>query len=161
MVRAYERKVLSTTYRYTGDPLLAQDLAQEIFTKVWLRASSFRHKALFSTWLYRIVVNHCLNFQSNKKNKRMEPLDDTIAGKDGGMEQRYDAERKAGLLRQAMSRLPERQRMALILAKFEGKSYEEIAQVMRISVSSVESLLFRAREGLRKILLPLRERGEI
>lgn len=160
MVRAYERKVLSTTYRYVGDAAAARDLTQEIFVKVWLRASSFRHKALFSSWLYRIVVNHCLNFQSNRKHRETAPLEENVAG-DGALADRFDEERRAQLLRNAVTRLPERQRMALVLAKFEGKSYEEIAHLMSVSISSVESLLFRAREGLRKMLLPLRERGEI
>lgn len=159
-MRAYESKVLSTTYRYVGDATAARDLTQEIFVKVWLRASSFKHEALFSTWLYRIVVNHCINFQSTRKKRQMESLNENVAG-EGILADRFDEERRARHLREAVAKLPERQRMALILAKFEGKSYVEIAGLMRVSVSSVESLLFRAREGLRKMLLPLREKGEI
>ncbi len=160
MVRAYERKVLSTTYRYVGDPTAARDLTQEIFVKVWLRAPSFKHEALFSTWLYRIVVNHCINFQLTRKKRQMESLNENVPG-DGILADKFDEEKRARHLREAVAKLPERQRMALILAKFEGKSYVEIAGLMRVSVSSVESLLFRAREGLRKMLLPLKEKGEI
>jgi RNA polymerase sigma-70 factor (ECF subfamily) len=77
------------------------------------------------------------------------------------LDERLDGARKAAAVRAAVDELPPRQRMALILSRFEGRSYREIADIMRTSTSSVESLLFRGRRALKKKLVPMRRRGEI
>jgi len=161
LVRKYERRVLSTAYRYLGDRAAAEDVAQEIFLKVWRRARSFKGRSSFSTWLYRIAVNQCLNFREKRRRRRGEPLDERIADTRPGPAERHEAETTSRLVREAMDGLPRKQRMALILSKFEGRSYKEIAQIMGVSLASVESLIFRARQNLKKTLLPLRERGEL
>ena len=159
LVRKYERPVLSTIYRYVGDRVAAEDVAQEVFLKVWRRAKSFKGRSSFSTWLYRVVVN--LNFRRKRARAKNVPLDEAVAAADPRWDERLDGARKAAAVRAAVDELPPRQRMALILSRFEGRSYREIAEIMRTSTSSVESLLFRARRALKKKLLPLRERGEI
>jgi len=161
LVRKYERPVLNTAYRYLGDRAAAEDVAQEIFLKVWRAARSFKGKSSFSTWLYRIAVNQCLNFREKRRRRRAEPLDERAADGRPGPAERYEAEAKSRLVREAMSELPAKQRMALILSKFEGRSYKEIARLMGVSLASVESLIFRSRQNLKKALLPLRERGEL
>jgi RNA polymerase sigma-70 factor (ECF subfamily) len=164
LVEKHKRPLLNTVYRYIGDPEDAEDLAQEVFVKVWKNASGFKGRSKVSTWLYRIAVNACLNDRRKRKH-RVESLDrmqesgrtpDALVAE----EDRESAERNR-IVREALSELPGRQRMALMLSRFEGRSYKEIAEIMDTSLSSVESLIFRAKEGLARRLLPLRERGEI
>jgi RNA polymerase sigma-70 factor (ECF subfamily) len=160
-VRKYERPVLSTIYRYVGDRAAAEDVAQDVFLQVWRRAESFQRKSSFSSWLYRVVVNRCLNFRQKRARTKNVPLDESLVADGPGPDERLDGERKAAAVRAAVAELPGRQRMALILSTFEGRRYREIAEIMNTSTSSVESLLFRARQNLKSILLPLRERGEV
>jgi RNA polymerase sigma-70 factor (ECF subfamily) len=161
LVRKYERPVLSTIYRYVGDRAGAEDVAQEVFLKVWRRAKSFQGKSSFSTWLYRVVVNECLTFRRRRARTRNVPLDESLVADGPGLEESLDGAKKAAAVRAAVDELPGRQRMALILAKFEGRSYREIAEIMKVSTSSVESLIFRARQALKEKLVPMRRRGEI
>jgi RNA polymerase sigma-70 factor (ECF subfamily) len=161
LVRKYERPVLSTIYRYVGDRAAAEDVAQEIFLKVWRRAGSFKGRSSFSTWLYRIAVNQCLNFREKRRRRRGEPLDERMADMRPGPAERYEAEARSRLVREAMDGLPGKQRMALILSKYERRSYKEIAQIMGVSLAAVESLIFRGKQNLKQVLLPLRERGEL
>lgn len=161
LVRKYERPVLSTIYRYVGDRVAAEDIAQEVFLKVWRRAKSFGGRSSFSTWLYRVVVNQCLNFRRKRARAKSVPLDESLMQRDPDLDEQLDGERKAAAVRAAVDELPGRQRMALILSTFEGRSYREIAEIMKTSTSSVESLIFRARRALREKLAPTRRRGEI
>lgn len=153
LVDKYKRRVLFTAYRYVGDASASEDLAQEVFIKVWQKAGSFKHKSLFSTWLYRIVVNHCLNYRAKQKRIKTVRLDEQIPDSSVGSEERLEKERQSRIVREAVSKLPKRQRMALILSRFEGKTYKEIAEVMGVSLSSVESLIFRAKDNLRRKLI--------
>lgn len=161
LVRKYERPILSTVYRYVGDRVAAEDVAQEVFLKVWRRARSFKGRSSFSTWLYRIAVNQCLNFRDKRRRKRAEPLDESFPDARPGLAEQYEKEAKSRLVREAVDELPGKQRMALVLSKFEGRSYKETAHVMGVSLASVESLIFRAKRNLKKALLPLKERGEL
>jgi len=162
LVRRHQSRVLNLAYRFSRDRQDAEELAQEVFFKVWRHARSFKGQAAFSTWLYRLAVNTCLNYRQRKKT-RPDPLtltkdiESTAETAADGLESRQ----RQDLLDQAMTALPARQKMALILAGFEGKSYEEIAAVMEISVTAVESLLFRARKNLAAILRPLKKKGAL
>lgn len=156
LLKRYQQPVLSTVYRYTGDAAAAEDLAQEVFIKVWEKARSFKGRSKFSTWLYRITVNHCLNYQAKRKLRWTEQLDERMTDPGKGAEERFEADRTAGIVRQAVGELPDRQRIALILSRFEENSYAEIAEIMKVSLSSVESLIFRAKSNLKKKLAPLK-----
>jgi len=158
LVKKYERPVLSTIYRYVGDRVAAEDVAQEVFLKVWRRAKSFKGRSSFSTWLYRVVVNQCLNFRRKRARTKNVPLDEDVVAADPRLDERLDEAGKAAAVRAAVDELPPRQRMALILSRFEGRSYREVAETMETSTSSVESLLFRAKRNLKEKLLPLKER---
>lgn len=159
LVGRYQQAVFNTIYRYTGNREDVQDLAQEVFIKVWQNAAKFKGRSRFSTWLYRIVVNHCLNYRRKHRRPHVS-LDEMV--EQGNIPDplivKPDPEqrRKVELVRRAIDELPERQRMALILAQFEERSYAEIAQIMKVSVSSVESLIFRARRALRERLAKVR-----
>lgn len=153
LVRKYQHSVFNTIHRYVGDRSAADDIAQEVFVIVWNKAGTFKGKSSLSTWLYRIVVNQCLQFRRRRQRRpaavSIDALDadnppDALQVGDG----REQAERTAAV-RQALAELPDRQRIALILSHYEERTYREIADIMETSVGSVESLIFRAKEGLR------------
>jgi len=160
LVRRHQGRVFHLAYRFSRDSQDAEELSQEIFFKVWKYARNFQGRAAFSTWLYRLAVNTCLNHRQKKKSAPV-PLslsgDLAAAAETAGAE--LIAREREKLLEQAMDALPVRQKMALVLANFEGKSYEEIAAIMEVSVSAVETLLFRARKNLGKILRPLKNKS--
>nr|MCU0237579.1 sigma-70 family RNA polymerase sigma factor [Acidobacteriota bacterium] len=161
LVMRHQGRMLQLAYRYTRDRQDAEELAQEIFLKAWRHAGSFRGESEFSTWLYRLAVNSCLNHRQGKKSRPpTQPLTGELqSGAEAGRagDDLVAGEREARL-RGALDALPARQRLALALASFDDRSYEEIAAAMDISLSSVESLLFRARRNLAAILRPLKEK---
>ncbi len=153
LVLRHQSRVLNLAYRFSRDRQDAEELAQEIFFKVWRHARTFKGQSAFSTWLYRLAVNTCLNHRQGKKS-RPEPVQlsgDLEAGTVQAADELEAAERQS-LLENALAMLPPRQKMALVLASYEGKSYEEIAAAMEVSVAAVESLLFRARQRLAAVL---------
>ena len=152
LVDKYKQAVFNTIYRYTGNQDDVQDLAQEIFIKVWRNAGKFKGKSKFSTWLYRIVVNHCINYQRKQKHRHTsldELTDKGITPESLMVIPDWEQKRRVDLVKKAVNDLPDRQRTALVLSKYEGRSYKEIAEIMKVSVSAVESLIFRARSALR------------
>lgn len=161
LVKKYERPVLNTIYRYVGDKAAAEDVAQEVFLKVWSRIKTFQSKSTFSTWLYRVVANQCINFRDRRARRRAEPLSDLLPDGRADLYEQYEKETTSRLVREAVNGLPGNQRLALILSALEGRPYREVAEIMGVSLSSVESLIFRAKQNLKKKLLPLKERGEV
>lgn len=162
LVQRHQDWVFQLAYRFSRDRQDAEELAQEVFFRAWRRAAGFRGEAAFSTWLYRLAVNVCLNHRQ-RAQCRPAPLSlesEPQAGEPDAAAALVAGEREAQL-RRAMDALPARQRLALVLAGFEDKSYEEIAAAMGVSVASVESLLFRARRNLAVALGPLRDKGEL
>jgi RNA polymerase sigma-70 factor (ECF subfamily) len=162
LVGRYRDKVFGLAYRYVRDRQDAEELAQEIFLKVWRHARTFKGRSAFATWLYRLAVNTCLNYRQKKKSvpEALPLIGDLAATAPAAGEEIMSRERKK-MLDQALDVLPARQKMALILASFEGKSYEEIASLMEVSLSAVETLLFRSRQNLGRILGPLKKKGEL
>jgi RNA polymerase sigma-70 factor (ECF subfamily) len=162
LVSCHQGKMFNLIFRFTWNRQDAEELVQEVFFKVWKYARTFKGRSAFSTWLYRLAVNTCLNYRQKKKIES-EPLpllgDFAVETNSAGAEI-MTRERKS-FLDKALNVLPARQKMALILASFEGKSYEEIAAVMEISVLAVESLLFRARKNLAETLRPLKKKGDL
>lgn len=158
LLQRHQGRVYALAFRFSRDRQDAEELAQEIFLKVWRHARTFKGRAAFSTWLYRLAVNTCLSHRHKKKNAPGPlPLPDDLAGTSETAADGIVARERAKLLARALDALPGRQKMALILANFEGKSYEQIALIMAISVSAVETLLFRARRNLGKMLRPAKE----
>jgi RNA polymerase sigma-70 factor (ECF subfamily) len=166
LVKKYQHSVLNTIHRYIGNYSEADDIAQDVFVKVWRNIKSFKGKAKFSTWLYRIVVNQCLDYRRKNKRKIVEvSFDNKIeeskipesltTGTD------FEQKKRESIIKQAINELPDNQRIAIILAKYEAKSYQEIADIMDVSLSNVASIIYRAKENLKVKLLPLREKGEI
>jgi RNA polymerase sigma-70 factor (ECF subfamily) len=165
LMEKHQLGVMRMIYRYTGAHHEAEDLAQDIFLKIYKVAGSYTPRARFKTWLYRVVTNHCLNFhRSRKKHKYDCTLDPALSESDipdqsckgevpeGYAERKLQQEELKAAVQNALAKLPDRQRMAVILFPFEELSYEEIAQALGCSLSAVESLLFRAMNTLKELL---------
>lgn len=164
LVETHQRMVVNTCLGIVHDRDDAEDLAQEVFLEVFRSSANFRGDSRITTWLYRIAVNRSLNFvRNNKRRKFFQSIEDAFAGgrrsgseisaphpdqADGAMIARQRAE----MLHQAIDQLPENQRIAFTLNKYEDLSYQEIAEVMEMSLSSVESLIHRAKKNLQKKL---------
>jgi RNA polymerase sigma-70 factor, ECF subfamily len=160
LVHKYQRSVINTIHRYVGEYDAADDIAQEVFVIVWNKAGTFKGRSSFSTWLYRIVVNQCLQFRRRRQRRPSAVSIDAIDADNPPealqvAEDREQAERTAAV-RQALAELPDRQRIALVLSHYEGHTYSKIAEMMGTSVPSVESLIFRAKDELRRKLIGLR-----
>ena len=161
LVRRHQSRVLNLAYRFSRDRQDAEELAQEIFFKVWRYARTFKGQSAFSTWLYRLAVNTCLNHRQRRKTRPDPmPLTGDLAAATAQAPDELEAAERGIQLQNALASLPARQEMALILASFEGKSYEEIAAVMEVSIPAVESLLFRARQSLAAVLRPWNKKSE-
>lgn len=164
LVDSHQKLVVNTCYGLVQNREDAEDIAQDVFVEVFRNIEKFRAEAKLSTWLYRIAVNRSLNhIRDNKKHKWFHAFEDEIAAKNkillqartaNSDEPEYDLENKqrAIILKEAINSLPKNQKVAFTLSKYEELSYQEIAAVMDLSVSSVESLLFRAKKGLQKKL---------
>jgi RNA polymerase sigma-70 factor (ECF subfamily) len=164
LVGRHQPSVLNLVYRYVGDRAEAKDLAQEVFVRVWQAAKSYQPKAKFSTWIYRIAVNLCLNELKSVKGKKLvrrEAAEEERQGASCGTrgdispspEDRLLAEERSRQISEALQGLPENQRMALILRRYDNHSYQEIARIMGCSVSAVESLLVRAKRNVQEKLI--------
>lgn len=164
LVENYQKLVVNTCYGMVHSREDAEDIAQDVFVEVYRNVDSFRADAKLSTWLYRIAVNRSLNhIRDNKKHKWFQSFESEVGDKNRQLLQlesskadqpEYDLENKqrAILLHEAINTLPDNQRVAFTLSKYEELSYQEISEVMEMSVSSVESLLFRAKKNLQKKL---------
>lgn len=167
LVNRYQPMVVKTCLGFVNSLADAEDLAQEVFIEVFESLQGFRSEAKISTWIYRIAVNKSLNqvrkqkrdriFRSienffTTKNEVNEPLQ--ILNRDGeNADSNIERSENKRMLKQAINALPENQRIAFILSKYQELSYKEIAKVMGVSLSSVESLLFRAKANLQNYLL--------
>jgi len=140
----------------------AEDVAQEVFVQVYESIKSFKAESKFSTWLYRITVSKALDHLRRKKRKKRFAYVQSLFGANSetiiekpdfnhpGI--KLDNKERAALLFKAIGQLPENQKIAFTLHKLEGLSYQEISEVMKTSVSSVESLMHRAKNNLKKWL---------
>ncbi|MDD2889313.1 MAG: sigma-70 family RNA polymerase sigma factor [bacterium] len=160
LVEKYKYSVLNIIYRYTANRTEAEDISQDIFVKIWHSADSFKYKSKVSTWIYKVVVNYCLNFKNkNKINANIQSLDElSEKGEiiiDSSREHKtYENQETDKIVRESINKLPERYKMVLVLSRFESKSYQEISEIMNLSIPAVESLIFRAKANLKKVLLP-------
>jgi len=141
-------RALRLARRILGNEALAEDIVQDALLRVWTNAPRWRPEAAFRTWLYRVVVNLCLNA---KRRAGDLPLDaaDHVADPAPGADLQLDARERDRRVATEIGALPERQRAAIVLSYQEGLSNAEVAAVLDTSVSGVETLLVRARRTLR------------
>ncbi len=157
LVERYQRPIYRLCYRYVNNHEDASDLAQEVFLKAWRAIGRFRGESAFSTWLYRIAVNACLNFRARNRPEARE-LDERLVDPRPGAERQLASEDAARQVRAAGGRLPDRQRATLILKLFHDLTHEEVARMLGSSVGTVKANLFHALANLRREMTGTRER---
>jgi RNA polymerase sigma-70 factor, ECF subfamily len=160
----HRRPVVNYLYRMTGHQGVAEELAQEVFLRVYRSRESYEPTAKFTTWLYRITTNLALNWlRDSRSEKGQASLDGRsedapaiqIADGHANAEQVLVAESRHNEIRRAIQSLPENQRAAVIMHKYQELGYTQIAEALSCSVPAVKSLLFRAYETLRARLAHL------
>jgi RNA polymerase sigma factor (sigma-70 family) len=162
LVTNYQDLVFNTALGIVQNSEDAEDVAQEVFIQVYRSIDQFKGDARLSTWIYRITTTKALDhIRSRKRKKRFAFITSLFGPNDELIHEpvdfqhpgvALDRKEQAALLFQMIAQLPENQKVAFTLHKTEELSYQEIADVMQLSVSAVESLLFRARQNLRKLL---------
>jgi RNA polymerase sigma-70 factor, ECF subfamily len=161
LVQKYRRPIISFMYRMAHNSAAAEDLAQEVFLRVYRSRKNYEPSAKFSTWLYRIATNLGVNYARDTRHERPEnvtPLDEPDAetgqspdlpDKTLNVEEQILRRERMRAIRQKVEALPERQRLAVIMHKYQQMDYRQIAEVLKLSESATKSLLFRAYETLR------------
>ena len=168
LVRMYEKQVYNFAYRLAGNYDDANDIASEAFVKVFNAIDSFRGDANFSTWLFRIVTNLYLDERKRSKAHMNIPLDEyidldestvtrQIEDSSPGPHELLEARERAEVLQGVIQQLPDYQRVMVLLFHTQGKSYEEIAEIIGLPIGTVKSRLNRARLALRDKLEPVLE----
>lgn len=158
LIRRYQSPLFNLIYRYLGNYEEARDLTQEVFLRVYKSAKRYKPQAKFTTYLFKIARNLCLNNLRKKKRFWLFSLDEEennteIQSPDSNRpDVIYDKKEVGALIEKALTSLPENQRMAVVLQRFHHLSYKETAEIMGCSVSAVESLIFRAKQNLKKKL---------
>jgi len=159
LIDRYQSKVFSTVYHYTHDQEETRDLTQEIFIKVYNSLQSYKNKASFSTWLYRIAVNRCIDWTRKKKLQTVsaiydsseEEIDiyDTIADSGGGPEEELIKQENKVYIRKVVEELPEIYKTVIILYYFEDFSPQEISDITGIPKRTIETRLYRGKNLLK------------
>ena len=161
LVQKYRRPMISFMYRMAHNSAVAEDLAQEVFLRVYRSREKYEASAKFTTWLYRIATNLAVNHARDTRNERSEKMvsidepDEetglTVDLPDGSIsaEEAIIRRERLAAIRQRVQELPERQRVAVLMHKFQQMDYRQIAEVLKLSESATKSLLFRAYETLR------------
>jgi RNA polymerase sigma-70 factor, ECF subfamily len=160
LVLRHQNAVIGTVAKMLGNPSEAEDISQQVFLRIWRNAKRYRPDAKFTTYLFTITRNLVFNESRRKSRKKEVSSDEREENSNQLVPTSPDRQPDAELLQAelqsavdaAIGSLPEAQRMAVVLRRYEQLSYEEIADVLELSVSAVKSLLFRARTSLREIL---------
>jgi RNA polymerase sigma-70 factor (ECF subfamily) len=166
LVAVYEPRVKAAVARSIRDRSSVEDLAQEVFLRLYRARERYRPTAKFETYLYRIIFNICVNHTQYTARRRALSLDvaaddesrAALAPADESVPrplEALEADERAAQVRRAIETLPDSQRRALVLSRYEGLAYEEIAEVMSLSLQAVKSLLWRARDNVRQRLAPI------
>ena len=151
LVERHGARSLAMAERTTGNRADAEEIVQDAFLRVWRAAPDWQPRAKFSTWLYRVVMNLCIDRRRRPPPAPLEMVAEAVDPAPDG--ERTAARRQlAGRVRSALAELPDRQRAALVLCHYEGFTMAEAADVLDASEGAIESLLFRARSTLRTAL---------
>lgn len=166
IVRRYQHRVYGLALRWMADPAIAEEVAQDVFIALFRALGGFRGDAKLSTWIYRVVVNHCKNrrlYRKRRKMDRHEPLDGKRDDDDDGPGRQLPHDGPAPdqgvhqteaevLVREGLAQLDDVQRQIIVLRDIEDLSYEEIGEIMDIPRGTVKSRLHRARASLAQVL---------
>jgi RNA polymerase sigma-70 factor (ECF subfamily) len=163
IVESHQEKVRNTCFRFIKNAEDADDIAQEVFIQVYESLAHFREESEISTWIYRIAVNKSLDFIRKKKRKKRlaqltslfgfnEEKEEIVLLANSNPQQDLEDKERKQILDQVIDELPESQKTAITLSKYEGFSNKEIAKIMELSLSAVEALMHRAKKNLQKLL---------
>jgi RNA polymerase sigma-70 factor, ECF subfamily len=164
LIQKYRKPIIHFMYRMVHNQAIAEELAQEVFLRVYRSRETYRAEARFSTWLYRIATNLGVNHARDTRHERSAStiyLDETdsetgttpdVADSTPGAETNLLRRERLNAIKQHVLALPERQRMAVLMHKYEGMDYKQIGDVLKLSESATKSLLFRAYQTLREKL---------
>jgi RNA polymerase sigma-70 factor (ECF subfamily) len=164
LAKKYHRPMIHFLFRMVNNQAIAEELAQEVFLRVYRARGSYRAEARFTTWLYRIATNLAVNYARDTKNERTaqtvyldQPDPETgmspdLADDEPSAEERLLRDERMAAIRLHVMALPERQRMAVLMHKYQGMDYRQIGEVLKLSESATKSLLFRAYQTLREKL---------
>ncbi len=160
----YQQKVFGTCISFVPNKEDAEDIAQEVFLEVFKSISKFKGDSKLSTWIYKIATNKCLEFIRKKNTKKRFAFMQTIIGNEIPLDKTsyftevnhpgilLENKEKSATIFKAINTLPEAQRVVFTLAKIDDKSYQEIVEITGKSLSSIESLMFRAKKNLQEKL---------
>ena len=160
----YQQKVFSTCISFIPNKEDAEDVAQEVFLEVFKSIAKFKGDAKLSTWIYRIATNKCLEFIRKKNTKKRFAFMQSILGNEIPIDKTsyftefnhpgilLENKEKSKIIFKAINTLPESQKVVFTLAKIDGKSYQEIVEITGKSLSSIESIMFRAKKSLKEKL---------
>jgi len=161
LVQKHHRPMIHFLFRMVRNQAVAEELAQEVFLRVYRARDSYRAEARFTTWLYRIATNLAVNHARDTKHERSAqtiyldaPDEETgttpdVADDEPSVEQQLMTKERMAAIRSHVMALPERQRMAVLMHKYQGMDYRQIGDVLKLSESATKSLLFRAYQTLR------------
>jgi len=166
LVVRHQDRIYTAVLRFCGDAEDARDIVQRAFLNAWRRLESFKGDAAFSTWMYRIAFNESVSFRREGGRRRLAPLTESAPepADDRRPGDRLDSAEARGQVQQALSLLDPDERKIIILKELDGRSYDEISEIMEIPKGTVRSRLFRAREVLRdklRIILKKAEPGSV
>ena len=172
LVEKYKQPVMNLVYRTVHDEAEAEDVAQNVFLQVYKSARRYESRAKFSTWLFTIARNLCLNEIRRRSRHPADSLEESHAEHEDQPRQQFEDKRSipppekllhgelAQKIEEALAGLPENQRTAILLCRQEELSYEEIARILGCSLSATKSLIHRGRETLKEKLKPYLKTGE-
>jgi RNA polymerase sigma-70 factor (ECF subfamily) len=164
LVETHQHRVVGTVAKMLGDDAEAEDVAQQVFIRVWRSAARYEPTAKFTTWLFTITRNLVFNELRRRKRHATSSLDESRENEDDSPRHQIADlgvkvpdvsmldEEMMNAIHRAIEELPDAQRMAVVLRRYEETPYEEIAQILELTVPAVKSLLFRARTELREKL---------
>ena len=161
LIQKYRKPIIHFMYRMVRNQAVAEELAQEVFLRVYRSRETYRAEARFSTWLYRIATNLGVNYARDTRHERaastvyLDEVDSEtgttpdVPDSTPGVEANLLRRERMNAIREHVMALPERQRMAVVMHKYEGMDYKQIGEVLKLSESATKSLLFRAYQTLR------------
>ncbi len=164
LLKEYEQKVFATCLSFVPNKEDAEDIAQDVFLEVFRSISKFKGNSKLSTWIYKIATNKCLEFIRKKNAKKRFAFMQSIFGNEIPLDKTsfftelkhpgilLEDKERSEIIFKAINLLPESQRVVFTLAKIDGKSYQEIVEITEKSLSSVESIMFRAKKNLQQHL---------
>ncbi len=172
LVEKYKQPVMNFVFRSLRDEIEAEDLAQNVFLQVYKSRSRYKQTAKFSTWLFTIARNLCLNELRRRSRHPAESIEETQAEHEDQPQRQYEDKSQLAppeqllqgelsrKIEEALADLPENQRSAILLCRREDLSYEEIAGILQCSLSATKSLIHRGRETLKEKLKPYLQTGD-